>query len=337
MRYDVAIIGAGPAGSFAALTLSSIGHKTLIIDPCDKKKVCAGILTPQYVRKYGINEAFVERRLKGVRFSFRDIRAEIIYRRAVEYSINRESYDSFNLNEAVAAGSEFIKDRALSIEEKESSVVIGTGKTNVLADYVIVASGISDFSVLCGGAEKYAFCVQQKKDIKPDDYFEMELQESGYSWIAPKKDHVLSGAFSLGDYPGIPGERGLIPVGRPVKNTVSGRVLLAGDAAGFVSPFEGEGIYYARRSGEIAAEVLSSALSGKNTPEDYENRWKQEFDFATLDMISGLLSKDKLLEAFVRAVRDNGRFNKLVEDILTKESNKFKIKDISFLIKTLMH
>ncbi len=39
MRYDVAVIGAGPAGSFAAEKLSSLGHKTLIIDPCDKKKV----------------------------------------------------------------------------------------------------------------------------------------------------------------------------------------------------------------------------------------------------------------------------------------------------------
>lgn len=37
MKYDVAVIGAGPAGSFAAEKLSTLGNKTLIIDPCEKK------------------------------------------------------------------------------------------------------------------------------------------------------------------------------------------------------------------------------------------------------------------------------------------------------------
>jgi len=102
VRYDATVIGAGAAGSSAAEKLSLLGHKTLIIDPCDKKKTCAGILTARYVRKYGINEAFVERELKGVRISFRDIKAQISYREVVEYSINRASYDSFNLAQASA-------------------------------------------------------------------------------------------------------------------------------------------------------------------------------------------------------------------------------------------
>lgn len=331
MRYDVAVIGAGPAGSFAAEKLSSLGIKTLIIDPCDKKKVCAGILTAQYVRKYGINEAFVERELKGVRISFKDIKAEINYKKAVEYSINRSFYDSFNLDQAIDAGSELEKDIVLSLDEKDSFVEIRTKKEQILADYAIIASGVSELSRSLGGAKKYAFCVQQKKYQKPEDYFEMELQNRGYSWIAPKKDYVLTGTSSTINYPGIPGEKGLIPL-EPVKKTFSRRALLAGDAAGFVSPFEGEGIYYARRSGEIAAEVLSNVISGKNKLNDYERRWKKEFRFSKLKILSNILSSDLALEAFVREIRDNGRFNKLVEDILTKE-NKSQIKDISTFIK----
>ena len=334
MKYDAAIIGAGPAGSFAAEKLSSLGFKTLIIDPCDKKKVCAGILTAQYARKYGINEAFVERELKGVRISFRDIRAQINYRKAIEYSINRESYDSFNLNQALCAGSELKKDLVLSIGEKDSYVEIITKKEHVHADYAIVASGVSELCRSFCALKKYAFCVQQRKDQKPDDYFEMELHGGGYSWTAPKRDYVLTGTSSLTGYPDIPGEKGLIPL-EPVKKSFSRRTLLAGDAAGFVSPFEGEGIYYARRSGEIAAEVLSGAISGRNMLDSYEKRWKKEFDFSTLNRLSGLLSNHMVLEAFVREIRDNGRFNKLVEDILTKE-NKFQIKDISSLIKTMV-
>ncbi|MBU4491365.1 MAG: NAD(P)/FAD-dependent oxidoreductase, partial [Euryarchaeota archaeon] len=312
----------------------TLGHKTLIIDPRDKKKVCAGILTAQYVRKYGINEAFVERELKGVRISFKDIRAQITYRKAIEYSINRESYDSFNLDLFVGTGSELKKELVLSVDEKDSFVDIRTKKEHILADYAIIAAGVSELCRSLGGANKYAFCVQQRKDQKPEDYFEMELQSSGYSWTVPKKDYVLTGTSSPAGYPDIPGEKGLIPL-EPVKNTFSRRTLLAGDAAGFVSPFEGEGIYYARRSGEIAAEVLSGAISGNNTLEDYEKRWKKEFDFSMLKKLSLLLSNEIILEAFVREIRDNERFNKLVEDILTKEK-KFRIKDISTLIKTLV-
>ncbi len=330
MRYDAVVIGAGPAGSSAALRLSSLGHKTLLIDPCDKKKVCAGILTAQYVRKYGINEAFVERELKGVRISFRNTKAQISYRRAVEYSINRELYDSFNLAQAIGAGSELKKKLVLSVDEKDSYVEIRTEKERILADYVIIASGVSELSRSFGGAKKYAFCVQQKKDRKPEDYFEMNLQSHGYSWIVPKKGHVLTGTSLTSGYPDIPGEKGLLPL-EPAKNTFSRRTLLVGDAAGFVSPFEGEGIYYARRSGEIAADVLSSAISDSNALESYEKLWKKEFDFSMLKELSLLLSNEIILEAFVREIRDNEKFNKLVEDILTKEK-KFKIKDLSLII-----
>lgn len=334
MKYDVAVIGAGPAGSASALKLASLGHKTLIIDPCDRKKTCAGILTAQYARKYGISEALVERKLKGIRISYRDIHAEITYRNAVEYSINRELFDIFNLNEAINAGSVLKKEKALSVEEKDSSIVIRTETGSVSADYAVIASGISDFSKRCHGAKKFAFCVQQKKDIIPDDYYEIDLMPGIYSWIAPKKDHVVTGASSLAGFPEIPGERGLIPLG-PVKRTFSKRFLLAGDAAGFVSPFEGEGIYYSRHSGEIAAETLSDAMSGKNTIGDYQIRWKKEFDFSGLAMISYFTSNSRIMESFVRSVRDNEKFNNFVEDILTRDNKRFKINEIGFLIKML--
>lgn len=336
MKYDVAIIGAGPAGSIAAEKLSSMGHKTLIIDPMDKKKICAGVLTPQYARKYEVNEIYVERELKGVRLSFKGISGEISYRKAVEYSINRTSYDAFNLAMAMNNGSELKKELVLSINEKGSCVEIYTEKDTILADNVVIAAGVSQLSQLYGGTKQYAYCTQQIKYKTPGDFFEMDLFPGGYSWTVPKKEHVVSGTSSQKGYPDLPGERGLIPINGPVKRTFSNRTLLAGDAAGFVSPFDGEGIYYARRSGEIAAEVLSRVISGNNSLSDYEKRWKMEFDFLTLAKISRLFSNNIVLEAFVREIRDNERFNKVVEDILTKESEKNKTGYIISLIKKLI-
>jgi flavin-dependent dehydrogenase len=51
----------------------------------------------------------------------------------------------------------------------------------------------------------------------------------------------------------------LIPIGGPLKTTARGRVLLAGDAGGFVNGFSAEGIYYAMVSGELAADAVLSA------------------------------------------------------------------------------
>ena len=335
MKYDVVVIGAGPAGSSAASLLSSLGHKTVMIDPCDNKKVCAGVLTAQYVREYGVNEAFIERKLKGVRIAFRDVKAEINYRQAVEYSIDRQAYDDLNLNEAIVAGSELRKDLVTSLVETDSGVSVSTKKETFHAEYAIIASGISNLSRQFGGTTKYAFCVQQKKDIEPDEYFEMDLHQDGYSWIVPKSDHVLTGTSSVIDYPDIPGEKALIPIDGAVDKIFSSRILLTGDAAGFVSPFEGEGLYYARRSGEIAAETISGVMSGKVQMKDYEKLWKKEFDFSILDIISGLLSSDTALELFVREIRDNTRFHRLVEDILTKEKKKLSLTDTASFIKAL--
>jgi flavin-dependent dehydrogenase len=54
----------------------------------------------------------------------------------------------------------------------------------------------------------------------------------------------------------------LIPVGGPLAAPGGGRVLLAGDAGGFVNGFTAEGIYYAMVSAELAAETVISSPAG---------------------------------------------------------------------------
>jgi geranylgeranyl reductase family protein len=52
----------------------------------------------------------------------------------------------------------------------------------------------------------------------------------------------------------------LIPLGGVDRRIHGERVILAGDAAGFVDPFLGEGLYYAVKSGEIAADAAALAV-----------------------------------------------------------------------------
>ncbi len=69
----------------------------------------------------------------------------------------------------------------------------------------------------------------------------------------------------------------LIPTGPRKGGFVRGRVLLVGDAAGLVDPLTGEGISYAVRSGQIAAEVLAAgALDPERVRHAYERKLRSE-------------------------------------------------------------
>lgn len=72
-----------------------------------------------------------------------------------------------------------------------------------------------------------------------------------------------------------------IPVGGPIDRTASGRVLVAGDAGGFVNAYTAEGIYYAMVTGDLAAgAILGAGPTHGRDPRDaarrYVRAWKRE-------------------------------------------------------------
>ncbi|MEI6682615.1 MAG: geranylgeranyl reductase family protein [Bacteroidota bacterium] len=88
----------------------------------------------------------------------------------------------------------------------------------------------------------------------------------------------------------------------------NGRVMVAGDAAGLTDPLTGEGIYYAVRSGKLAAEVsLKFLLSATPTLASYSEAVNEE-------LMSELLEANRIKYLFNtiplrihRLVRDNDR------------------------------
>ena len=72
-----------------------------------------------------------------------------------------------------------------------------------------------------------------------------------------------------------------IPVGMGMKCTVGDRMLVIGDAGGFVSPLSGEGLYYALDSGRIAAESLGVLFKDGNFDKQsmmlYHNTWSNKW------------------------------------------------------------
>lgn len=77
------------------------------------------------------------------------------------------------------------------------------------------------------------------------------------------------------------GDLGTGPVYFTTKRRVEGGVLMAGDAAGMIDPFLGEGMATAMACGILAGEALDAALAGRVSmeaaAEEYARTWKREF------------------------------------------------------------
>ncbi len=80
----------------------------------------------------------------------------------------------------------------------------------------------------------------------------------------------------------------LIPLRGAIKTTYSDRIMLIGDAAGFVSPIGGDGIYYAMDSGKIAANMVEHCCENERYDKEilsgYQNEWFKKWgrDLKTL-------------------------------------------------------
>ena len=107
--------------------------------------------------------------------------------------------------------------------------------------------------------------------------------------------------LDLADRPVLRREVFPIPIGRigPIGMTrpslFAGSVLFLGDAAGLVMPTSGEGIYYAMKSGEIAARAVreNSALPGR-VGRAYAAEWKRAFDrrYAVMGRLQAFFYRD---------------------------------------------
>ena len=118
----------------------------------------------------------------------------------------------------------------------------------------------------------------------------------------------------------------LIPVGLYREHGVN-RVLLTGDSAGFVLPACGEGIYFAMKSGEIAAEIIKEF--GAKRPDlvvtKYTDLVNAEFSsiFKYFRKIENLMYKSVInREVFVRLAGDKFLAQKILRAFSTKIRTK---------------
>jgi geranylgeranyl reductase family protein len=114
----------------------------------------------------------------------------------------------------------------------------------------------------------------------------------------------------------------LIPIGGPLKTTADGRVLLAGDAGGFVNGFSAEGIYYAMVTGELAADaVLASRTAAGFDPararRAYVRAWRHEVGAELRDSVliqKYLFNSPERMDRVVRGAQTRPEFSSILVD-----------------------
>jgi flavin-dependent dehydrogenase len=302
---SIAIIGGGPAGSLAAANLARSGRKVFLFDEkLAWEKPCGGGITHKALVEWPfLRDAEVERKWideceliapSGRRVSFHLDQPIAIF--------SRQVLNGLLLQRAHEAGAEIIHDRVTRIDGASGNWALHSNTHSYAAPYVVFATGARNafrkqFSEpfaaedMLVAAGYYIHGQGQVAQIQ----FLRGLQ--GYVWIFPRVDHFSAGICGklpgkstadlrrlledslpkLGlSFEGAKFYAHVLPSLRPetLRNSaVSGEGwAMIGDAAGFVDPITGEGLYYAMRS----AELMSQALLA-DRPESYASLLRQDF------------------------------------------------------------
>ncbi len=307
-QFDIIVIGAGPAGSAAATWAAKQGRSVALIDKASfpRNKLCGGLFTERsrsYYHEIFGQDVDLSRAVTREEIAFWHDGKELAVLADIPplHLTMRLDLDAAMFAHALAAGAEDLTGRAIS-ELTETTVKFRDG-TEVTAPVMIGADGVNsivakelfgksfDTGTIGFGLEIEAPANLQNPDEQPLR-IDFAAATWGYGWSFPKQGSTTVGVGGLrapnpdmkahmGRYLtslGLPREAAQIkghhlPFGdfRPTPGRAN--ILLAGDAAGLVDPITGEGIAFAMKSGQIAAQAACDAIAA-NAPNSALSRYQ---------------------------------------------------------------
>jgi geranylgeranyl reductase family protein len=293
VRFDVLVVGAGPAGSATALHLARAGVRVLLVDKArfPRDKPCGGGLTGRALRHAPCDVApVVERdvRTMVVRAGYRRTTARTSEEPLIAMT-QRRRLDLHLAEQAASAGAEFRDGAAVSeIGPSDTGVSARVGGERVTVSFLVGADGANGVvartaalgdGIVRGVALEGNVPWGSLGGAGYDDvaWVELGVVPGGYGWVFPKGDHANLGVGGwMGEGPRLRGhldrlarQHGVgaaltdvrghrLPMRMPGASAARGRVLLVGDAAGLVDPLSGDGMYEAFVSARLAAETIAS-------------------------------------------------------------------------------
>ena len=344
-KWDLIVVGAGPAGSSAAFTAAERGLSVLVLDkrtvvgmpyqcgeymPTNDEVKALMPLVPNVDALFDIPGWIKKREWTVTRcISPKGRHYDLPF---AGYSTSRSAFDQFLATRAMKAGAVVaMRERVVDAGEGwvktyggdrfEAPVIVGADGPHSL---VREKMGLAAPEVLCP-------CTYW--DVKGDfegvvDLYFGTVAPGGYAWMIPKKDGANIG---LGVQPQRAGKvnlrplmeafakrypvrevcttgGGWVPASGPIRKTVKGNTMLAGDAAGMVMASNGGGVCVAMISGDIAGTMAADHLKKGRAVAEYETEWRRlagptlKWSLHSKKLADIFFRSDRTLEFIMRAM-----------------------------------
>ena len=292
MIHDVAIVGAGPAGTACGIVCADAGLRTVMIEReiFPREKVCGDCINPRcwpLLDALGVAEAIAAAPhlpLDAVQFSGitgPPLRIPFPTAERGEIAIKRSLFDHLLLQRASAAGVDVRQGTALTgLTRTANGWSIQQGSAHLSARLVVAADGRNSTVARLLGIlpdarrERVALQTHIATTEKCEASVALRFLPWGYCGVAPVNDRELNVCLVTSPAmirearqwaadewrlsPGGPTTwRTITPLTRAAVKADVPDLLVVGDAARVVEPFTGEGIYYALASGMLAGRCVA--------------------------------------------------------------------------------
>jgi flavin-dependent dehydrogenase len=289
---DLVVAGGGPAGLVTALHAARAGLDVVVVEPrsAPVDKACGEGLMPGAVAALaalGVHPS--GRPFRGIAYLDATHRAVADFPSGPGLGVRRTTLQATLLAAVEAAGISVIRGRIVAIEQDEDGVFAG----GLRARWLVGADGLhSSVRALAGLAgeplrpRERRWGVRAHFAVAPwSDRVEVHWARSAEAYVTPVADDLVGVAVlssqrlpfaeRLAAFPALRDRLPADPVESPraagplrqrVSGSVAGRVVLVGDAAGYVDALTGEGMAVA--FAEAAAAV---ARLGPGDPAGYED------------------------------------------------------------------
>ena len=358
-HFDIAVIGAGPAGANFARLVDSENHKILVIHNEGYEKPCGGLLSPDAARAlaaYDLTlpaEILASPQIFAVRVI--DLESGLCKRYPRHYlNMKRSAFDAW-LRSFIPPQVTVVRGKCVKITDSENvfSIRLANGEIYT-ADKIVGADGASSlvrrtFFPECK-CRRYT-AIQQQFRAKNGNAFYSCIYDAktspACSWIL-FKDSVMTfgGAFSPAHSRKAFEEQKQRLIGKgivcaedfsnPIKTEAcevlcpsqkgfcmgNDRIFLIGEAAGFISPSSFEGISYAL----LSAEALAQAFESEKPKEKYfllteKLRLKLRMKAIKCDILSSPFLRDGIMRSGITAIKSQSTQPLNPKNEITTERN----------------